>query len=272
MTDRKRIGRWIGLLAIGLLPGTAQAQAVHADTLQHGAPLLAEEPALFGEGELVSYDVQPGETLYSVAARLGTRAYILYTLNGGLRAPLEAGQTLHVPARAAGAGRTSRPGTRGATYRVRRGDTLFGIGRQFGVSVAALQRANDLPSDAIRVDQVLIIPGGTTQAAVPGTREEMRWPVHARGPVLVYPDTFTGRLTASGRPYEPERFYVSHPELPFGTVLLLENPATGRSAFAEVVDRGPLDEDVLMDVSAAVARQLGLEAGSVQPLMVWLIE
>jgi LysM repeat protein len=45
------------------------------------------------------------------------------------------------------------------TYRVRRGDTLSGIARRFGVTVDALRTANSLRGDRILVGQVLVIPG-----------------------------------------------------------------------------------------------------------------
>jgi cell wall-associated NlpC family hydrolase len=40
-----------------------------------------------------------------------------------------------------------------------RGDTLGGIGKRFGVSVADLKRANGIKSNTIRVGQVLAVPG-----------------------------------------------------------------------------------------------------------------
>jgi hypothetical protein len=38
-------------------------------------------------------------------------------------------------------------------------DTLYSIAGRFGVSVAALKRANDLKSDRIRTGAKLVIPG-----------------------------------------------------------------------------------------------------------------
>ncbi len=57
-------------------------------------------------------------------------------------------------------------------YRVRRGDTLGGIARRFGSSVAELQRANRLPrADRIYVGQRLRIPQrGTGRSAPPPAR------------------------------------------------------------------------------------------------------
>src|SRR5690606_27912287 len=53
-------------------------------------------------------------------------------------------------------------------YTVRRGDTLSKIARQYGVSVSALMRSNDLRSTTLRVGQRLTVPveGGTEMRRV----------------------------------------------------------------------------------------------------------
>ncbi len=43
-------------------------------------------------------------------------------------------------------------------YRVRKGDSLYAIARDFGVAVEALLHANDMSSHHLSVDQILIIP------------------------------------------------------------------------------------------------------------------
>ncbi len=55
---------------------------------------------------------------------------------------------------------TSSPGapTARATYTVKSGDTLYGIARQFGISVAALKDFNGLTTNVIRAGLVLRIP------------------------------------------------------------------------------------------------------------------
>lgn len=44
-------------------------------------------------------------------------------------------------------------------HTVRRGDTLSGIARQYGLTVAALKSRNKLRSDVIRIGQKLVLPG-----------------------------------------------------------------------------------------------------------------
>ena len=59
-----------------------------------------------------------------------------------------------------------RVSSSGGTYTVASGDTLYGIARRTGVSVATLKQANALPADgSIRIGQKLSIPGATTVAA-----------------------------------------------------------------------------------------------------------
>ena len=68
-----------------------------------------------------------------------------------------------------------------------------------------------------------------------------------------------GRPTESGEPYDPLAFTLSHRTLPFGTVVLVTNPASGRSTFARVTDRGPVSRSYLVELSAAAATALSLD-------------
>jgi len=212
-------------------------------------------------GDGSSYIVKQGDTLFSIAARFGTTAYILYTLNGGTSDVLIPGQILLLP-----------DGIfTGTTYTVRRGDTLIEIARRFDVSLATLRGANNIRGNMIRVGQELRIPAGSPDAPIDAPEGGLP-PVYAEGPVLPYPETFSGRLTASGSPYDPGEFTVSHQDLPFGTIVLIEHMETGRFTFAEVKDRGPLDDSFIMDVSTGVAHLLGVEADSTQHVRVRIIE
>jgi LysM repeat protein len=44
------------------------------------------------------------------------------------------------------------------THTVVRGDTIWGITKKYGITADALRQANNLTSDVIKLDQILIIP------------------------------------------------------------------------------------------------------------------
>lgn len=142
-----------------------------------------------------------------------------------------------------------------STYTVRTGDTLYKIAREHGTSLEELKRLNRLATDVIRVGQRLQVSGsaGPRRGAAGGP------PLIATGNVRPYPSRFAGRLMAGGKEYDPDRYYVSHPDLPFGSIVLLSNTQDGLQAFAEVADRLPSTAEYAMDVSVAVA--LALDVG-----------
>nr|WP_294645163.1 peptidoglycan DD-metalloendopeptidase family protein [uncultured Aureimonas sp.] len=61
-------------------------------------------------------------------------------------------------------------GVRSASVKVEPGDSLLGIARRSGVSVAELRAANGLSSDNIRIGQTLMLPGGAAAPAAANTR------------------------------------------------------------------------------------------------------
>ena len=104
-----------------------------------------------------TYRVQRGDTLWSIAKRLGTTTASLQSVNGLRGASIKPGQMLRVES-GAGAGSTA---VAEASYRVRRGDNLWSIARRHGTSPRTLQRANGLRSSQIKPGQVLRIPTTT---------------------------------------------------------------------------------------------------------------
>jgi rare lipoprotein A (peptidoglycan hydrolase) len=159
------------------------------------------------------------------------------------------------------------PGGIQGTHRVSDGESLSLIARRYDVSLAALRRANpDVQGNTIYTGQTLRLPASAESASAQADRDTLS------GPVQPYPDAFAGRLTASGEPYDPNAFTVSHGELPLGTVVLLTNPATNRRTFAVVNDRGPLNQDYLLEASDAVLRQLRLDPRSEQSVRLRVVD
>lgn len=214
-----------------------------------------------------SYVVQPGETYYSIAVEHGVPAYALFAMNGGNTSPLEPYETIWIPDTDPITSYSESEGP--LTYTVRKGDTMYGIARKTGTNVNKIMETNNLSNPSLRIGQVITLPAPEPVAK---PKEQHIPPLYALGPVDIYPDTFAGRITASGEPYDPARFTVSHPELAIETIVLLTNPLSGRSTFAEVNDRGPTDTNYMMDVSAIVARELGLSLGQDQEIEIRVVE
>lgn len=105
------------------------------------------------------YRVRPGDTLWGIARRFDTRVAAISELNRIRSArSLRPGQELVVPV-PRGFKPRRRPADRVAGadgYRVKPGDTLWGIARRFGTSVEELRRWNGLGrSSLLRPGQVL---------------------------------------------------------------------------------------------------------------------
>ena len=120
--------------------------------------LLLVSSGIYGQERV--HTVQRGETLYSIARSVGIRAEELMSYNG-ISDPsrLLAGQRLRIPGQAEMAASFT-------TYRVVRGDTLFGIARRFSVTVASIRELNNLPeSHVLREGETLRIQTGAGSAA-----------------------------------------------------------------------------------------------------------
>jgi len=148
---------------------------------------LAAFPIAVQAADGPTYAVRPGDTLASIAAVNGADAQALANANG-LSDPdlIRVGQVLVIP-RAA----TAPPGpvavagkpasaptrsTRADVYTVKSGQTLAGIARELGVSLAALVDANGLADpDRIYAGMTLLIPGATDVTAPIGTVTDTRF-------------------------------------------------------------------------------------------------
>lgn len=128
------------------------------------ARLAEASPATFAQFE--RHTVKSGETLATIARRYKVTTVDLASANGlATRAPVKARQTLLIP-RAANAALASRPAeappastsaSATLTYRVKSGDTLFGIARQFDTTVDDIKRWNSLTSSRIGIGDRLTI-------------------------------------------------------------------------------------------------------------------
>ena len=64
--------------------------------------------------------------------------------------------------------------------------------------------------------------------------------------------------TASGERMKPGARTAAHRTLPFGTMVLVKNTATGKTVTVRINDRGPYVKGRVIDLSRAAAQELGI--------------
>lgn len=132
-----------------------------------------------------SIQVQQGDTLYSLSRRHGVSVAELMEVNSLNNPNLAIGQRLYLPQGHSARPAPSRPAPTTVaaapvsvppalaskyegSYTMRAGDSIYGISRSYGVSVAELQRVNGITDPrSIKAGTVLKVPGTAVAAADP---------------------------------------------------------------------------------------------------------
>lgn len=148
---------------------------------------------------------------------------------------------------------TKPAGKEPIVYIVKKGDTLWHIGRRlFKMDPYQIARDNGLDDpNRLRPGQKLII--NPPDPPPVQAREKIDGVVTASW----YGQEHHKKLTASGQPFDMYKHTLAHKTLPPGTKVRLINPENGRSVEGVINDRGPYIRGREVDVSYAIARQLG---------------
>jgi rare lipoprotein A len=81
----------------------------------------------------------------------------------------------------------------------------------------------------------------------------------------------SGSRTASGEPFNQHGFTAASRTLPFGTLLHVTNPTTGRSVIVRINDRGPFVPGRDLDLSRGAAAAIGMiEQGTATLRVIYL--
>ena len=155
------------------------------------------------------HTVKKGETIYAIAKQYGISYKELIEYNKIQDASkILVGQKIKIPDRVSNPGTSPKTtGTPAQTYKVKKGDTLFGIAKTFSVPMDAIRRANGLTESSVLKEGALLqIPGspepskaspttaGTTSAGTKNKQElpevrpvkevaqnnKIQWPVPAK--------------------------------------------------------------------------------------------
>ncbi|MBN2345568.1 MAG: septal ring lytic transglycosylase RlpA family protein [Candidatus Aminicenantes bacterium] len=73
-----------------------------------------------------------------------------------------------------------------------------------------------------------------------------------------YGEDFHGRTTANGETYDMHKLTAAHLELPFHTLVEVENLENGEKVLVRINDRGPFLKERIIDLSLKAARRLDM--------------
>ena len=88
------------------------------------------------------------------------------------------------------------------------------------------------------------------------------------GKASFYSKKFTGRKTANGERLHHDSLTCAHKTYPFGTLLKVTNPENGVHVIVRVTDRGPYVKGRIIDLSVRAAKELGIIAQGLAPVIV----
>ena len=121
-----------------------------SNTLSIDQQLYIPKDSVVEETDFVVYEVKPGDTLYSIAKKYNTTPEAIKNYNNLTSNLLTINQVLQIPVEGVS--------TENVIYTVKKGDSLYQIANNFGVSVAEIMNLNNLTSTLLSVGQTLLIP------------------------------------------------------------------------------------------------------------------
>lgn len=129
-----------------------------------------------------------------------------------------------------------------------------------------------LESSPESVETVEIPAGPDEFAALREKYASARVQSRFSGQASYYSDKLAGNHTASGERYDPARPTAAHRRLPFGSVVRVVCPSTGRRVIVRITDRGPFGHRRrVIDLSRSAAEALGILTVGVAHVQVELL-
>ena len=133
----------------------ANLNNVTADTLKVGQVLKIPTSSGENPNNMFMYTVKAGDTLYKIATKYGTTVDKIINLNNLKSTNLSIGQILRIPEDYTKEDEMYLPSY--INYVVKKGDTLYSIAKQYGVSADTIIKDNGLTTNNLSIGQTLKI-------------------------------------------------------------------------------------------------------------------
>lgn len=157
----------LSMEAAEVLDVTRERNPPHYHVAVYPEPYRQFAEATPGTGSDSEYVVRRGDTLSRIASITGASVAQLKSANGLRNDILQIGQKLAVPAgnsavvsRVSQSANAQVAAVSEVTHRVKRGDTLWRIAKQYGTTVDALNSQNRLNGSTLQIGQVLKVKAG----------------------------------------------------------------------------------------------------------------
>ncbi|HCD51467.1 MAG TPA: hypothetical protein DEQ34_03400 [Balneolaceae bacterium] len=241
---------WNKLVSNDLAVGQQLTYFVDGNDVQPPNGELPDEPVkslieISTPQENVYYTVKSGDNLTFIARRHNMSISELKELNNLESDMLRIGQRLSVrkvkdsvAPSAAEFSNESTPQGEFVVYTVESGDTFKKLLAKFNMSDIEMQELNP------GVNLNSIRPGQKITVLLPPSKQFEN--PYKKGadlqnlgsvPAFKYSDDFTGNATTSGELYNPDRLTAAHSNIALGSVIYIENEATGKGIFVRINDR-----------------------------------
>jgi len=110
------------------------------------------------QDSIIEHKIQKGETAYFIAQKYKVSVDEIYKLNPESQVGIKDNQIIKIPVHST----EKQNSNQQRTHIVGAKETLFGLSKQYNVSVEALQNANPLLANGLQIGQELIIPQNTS--------------------------------------------------------------------------------------------------------------
>jgi rare lipoprotein A len=91
------------------------------------------------------------------------------------------------------------------------------------------------------------------------------------GLAAYYNDKLQNKKTASGEPYDKDKYTGAHKTLPFGTIVRVTRLDTNESVEVKINDRGPYSKGRIIDLSRVAAEQIDLVRAGITKVKIEVI-
>ena len=139
-----------------------------------------------GGHQFYYYEIQSGESIYDIAAKLGVTKDEIIKNNPDAADGIEQGMKLYFPVDAKSAVPVATAVT--TNHTVEQGETLYGLAKRYGVTVDELISANPGSDKGIKIGQILTIPDSKAVAPATGASQQVHDAFSHNAPVVELPE------------------------------------------------------------------------------------